>query len=669
MDTEEKKARMRELIQIINEHNYHYYVMDNPTISDAEYDKLFDELTALEADTGTVLEGSPTLRVGGDILPGFSPHTHVVPLWSLDKAKDAEGIRAWAVKAQKLKEEHESTNDITLPPLRYTLEYKFDGLTINLTYEDGSYKTASTRGNGYAGEEITEQARTIRSIPMQIPFKGKMEVQGEGYMPLSALEKYNESADEPLKNARNAAAGALRNLDPRETARRKLDACFYGVGYIEDRSFSSHMDMIQFLKENRFPTSKFLKVFDDIEALIAELDRAEDTRDKLDYLIDGMVIKIDDYATREALGFTSRFPRWALAYKFEAEEMTTKLLAVSWNVGRTGRVTPLAHLEPVELAGATIQNATLNNWGDIQKKKAAIGARVWIRRSNDVIPEIMGVAEDGGETTPIEKPTVCPSCGTPIMEKGANLFCPNSNGCREQIISRLTHFVSRDAMDIETLSEKTLLLLYQNGFIKDWDDLYKLKGREQEIEALERFGAKKTENLINSIEKSKDRELADFVYALGIPLIGKKTAKDLVKAYGTLENIMNAKAEELQSIRDIGAIVAQSVEEFFGDEKNRERIQKLLDAGVKPRSIAVASINADNPFYGKAVVLTGGLSRFTRKEAGDLLESLGATVAGSVSKKTDMVIAGEDAGSKLDKARELGIRVLSEDEFVSMIGQ
>ncbi len=669
MNTEEKTARMRQLIQTINEHNYHYYVMDNPTISDAEYDRLFDELAALEAETGTVLDGSPTLRVGGEILPGFKPHTHTVPLWSLDKAKDAEGIRTWAAKAQKTKAEYEGANDTVLPPLRYTLEYKFDGLTVNLTYEEGGYKTASTRGNGITGEEITEQARTIRSIPMQIPFKGKMEVQGEGYMPLSALEKYNENADEPLKNARNAAAGALRNLDPKETARRKLDACFYGVGYIEGKSFSSHMEMIQFLKENRFPTSRFLKVFDHIETLITELDKAEETRDKLDYLIDGMVIKIDDYATRQALGFTSRFPRWALAYKFEAEEMTTKLLAVSWNVGRTGRVTPLAHLVPVELAGATIQNATLNNWGDIQKKKAAIGARVWIRRSNDVIPEIMGVAEDGGETTPIEKPTVCPSCGTPIIEKGAHLFCPNSDGCKEQIISRLTHFVSRDAMDIETLSEKTLLLLHENGFIRDWDDLYKLKGREREIEALERFGAKKTENLIHSIEKSKDKELDDFVYALGIPLVGKKTAKDLVKAYGTLERLMGANAEELQNIRDIGAIVAQGVAEFFGDPKNRERIQRLLDAGVRPRSKAVTSINTDNPFYGKTVVLTGGLARYTRKEAGELLESMGATVAGSVSKKTDMVIAGEDAGSKLDKARELGIRVLSEDEFHGMSGQ
>jgi DNA ligase (NAD+) len=303
MSTEDKTARMRELIKQINEHNYHYYVMDDPTISDTEYDRIFDELAALETETRQVLDGSPTLRVGGEILPGFNPHTHIIPLWSLDKSKDAEGIRSWAAKARKLKEEYERANDITLPPLRFTLEYKFDGLTINLTYEDGQYRLASTRGNGFTGEEITEQARTIRSIPVQIPFMGRMEVQGEGFMPLSALDKYNETADEPLKNARNAAAGALRNLDPKETARRRLDACFYGVGYIEGGSFENHMEMIQFLKENRFPTSRFLKAFDDIEDVINELDRAEETREKLDFLIDGMSSKST---------ITPRERRWAL---------------------------------------------------------------------------------------------------------------------------------------------------------------------------------------------------------------------------------------------------------------------------------------------------------------------------------------------------------------------
>ncbi|MDP2892213.1 MAG: NAD-dependent DNA ligase LigA [Bacillota bacterium] len=662
----DKMDRMKQLAKEIENHNYRYYVLDDPIISDAEYDALFDELAALESETGTVLPDSPTRRIGGEVLTGFAPHRHISRLWSLDKAKNVHELCAWAEKMDKLREEY-NRGGLDLPPVQYVSEYKFDGLTINLTYESGKLTQAATRGNGVVGERILEQVRTIRSIPLQIAFKGKMEAQGEGYMPLSALKKYNEEADEPLKNARNAAAGALRNLELKVTAARKLDACFYGIGYIEGAEFHTHMEMAAFLKENHLPTSPYMKLHDKIESVLAELAPVEEQRDALDFLIDGMVVKINDFATRDALGSTDRFPRWAIAYKFKAEEMTTRLIGVSWNVGRTGRITPLAHLEPVDIAGATVKNATLNNWGDIQKKKVAIGARVWIRRSNDVIPEIMGLAEEGGETRPIEKPRCCPSCGAALTEKGAYLMCPNAVSCPAQIIARLTHFVSRDAMDIEALNEKTLELLFEKGMIADADDLYLLHTKVEQLQKLKGFGKKKAENLIRAIESSRERELPDFIYALGIPNVGKKTAKDLAKRFGTLGALITAAPGQLLEIKDVGGIVAQSITDFFADAVNRERIRRLLEAGVRPTETGAAKNIAGNPFLGKTAVLTGSLQRFTRKEAEDLLEDLGASVSGSVSKKTDMVIAGEEAGSKLDKARELGVKVVSEDEFYDML--
>jgi DNA ligase (NAD+) len=662
----DKTERMKELAGTIALHNYRYYTLDDPLISDAEYDALFDELTTLEKETGIVLPESPTRRTGGEILAGFAPHRHLMRLWSLDKAKDAEGLKAWADKAEKLRLEYSRDNP-PLDPIQYVSEYKFDGLTLNLTYENGLLVQAATRGDGVVGEGILEQVRTIRSVPLSIAFKGKMEVQGEGFMPLSALEKYNESAEEPLKNARNAAAGALRNLDPRVTASRKLEACFYAVGYIEGAAFKTHMEMAEFLRENQFKTSPHLKLHTSLESVLAVLDDAETQRDTLDYLIDGLVIKINDFRTREALGYTDRFPRWAVAYKFKAEEMTTLLKDVSWNVGRTGRVTPLAHLDPVDIGGATVKNATLNNWGDIQRKKAAIGARVWIRRSNDVIPEITGIAEAGEDARPIEKPTACPSCGTPLIEKGAHIICPNAASCPQQIIARLTHFVSRDAMDIEALSEKTLELLYHEKLITDADSLYTLKDKKTALLGLRSFKQKKADNLIAAIEQSKERDLPDFIYALGIPNVGKKTAKDLARRYGTLDAIMKASPQELLEVRDIGDIVAQSILDYFADGTNRERMMRLLEAGVKPRETTGTAAVSENFFTGKKIVLTGGLQRYTRSQAEDLLEALGGVMADSVSKKTDLVIAGTDAGSKLTKARELGIRILTEDEFYEIL--
>ena len=459
--------RMRELVDRLNETAYQYYTLDAPTISDKEWDALYDELVRLEKETGERLPDSPTRRVGGAVLPGFEPHTHLARLWSMGKAQSIAELRDWANRAEKLRLE------AGLPALKYVVEHKFDGLTVNLTYEGGHLVGAATRGNGVTGEEILQQALTIRTIPVRIPYEGRMEVHGEAFMKLSTLEAYNKTAKEPLKNPRNAAAGALRNLDPAVTAARKLSACFYDVGYIEGRSFADQREMLDFLRENRFPVSGCEVYADTLDGAIDAVHAVEASRADLDYMIDGAVIKITDFATREALGYTDKFPRWAVAYKFEAEEVTTTLEDVTWQIGRTGKLTPLAHVSPVELAGATVKRATLNNWQDIQRKRVKIGAKVWIRRSNEVIPEIMGRVDEYVEgEREVQKPESCPACGTPLTEIGAHLFCPNRDGCKPQIVMRLSHFASRDAMDIDTFSEKTAAQLVDAGLLQEADQLY-----------------------------------------------------------------------------------------------------------------------------------------------------------------------------------------------------
>ena len=399
------EQRIRELVDRLNEYSKAYHVMDAPRISDKEYDELYDSLLELEQQTGIVLPDSPTQRVGGDPLPWFEEHTHIQRLWSLDKVRTREDLTEWGNKVQRMAESQ------NLPPVKYALEYKFDGLTVNLTYYNGKLITGATRGNGVVGEDITSQIKTIRTVPLTIPFKGRMEVQGECYMKLSVLEEINANSDERLKNARNAAAGALRNLDPRITAKRKLDCFCYNVGYIEGKNFVDQNEMINFLRENGFTVNGYLKLCDSIDSVCDEIEKAEKSRPDLDFLIDGMVVKVRDFHTRRALGATDRFPRWAIAFKFAAEETTTIVRDITWEVGRTGKLTPRAHLDAVELAGATIRHATLNNWDDIQRKKVGIGSRVFIRRSNDVIPEILSSVEGDVPERQAEKPAVCPACG------------------------------------------------------------------------------------------------------------------------------------------------------------------------------------------------------------------------------------------------------------------
>ena len=409
---QEKLERMRALVDTLNETAYAYYVLDKPTIADAQWDAMYDELLALERETGERLPDSPSLRVGGAPLEGFEPHRHLARLWSMGKAQTQGEIAEWEARAQKLREQAIEQGE-ALPPLSYCVEYKLDGLNLNLTYDGGLLVGAATRGNGIVGEEILAQVRTIRTIPTRIAFQGRMEVDGEGIMRLSTLEEYNKTAQEPLKNARNAAAGALRNLDPNVTAQRKLDAFFYSVGYIEGKEFHTHEEMMDFLRENRFPVAPYSRSVATLDEAMACLREIEAQRETLDFLIDGAVIKISDMATQRALGYTDKFPRWAIAYKFAAQEMVTKLIDVTWELGRTGKLTPLAHLESVEIGGVTVSRATLNNIGDIRRKNVRIGAQVWIRRSNDVIPEIMGCVEDDAfDSLPeIQPPQCCPACG------------------------------------------------------------------------------------------------------------------------------------------------------------------------------------------------------------------------------------------------------------------
>jgi len=652
MTAEEK---IRALVQKLNETAYAYYVLDDPLISDMQWDRMYDELKKLESETGIILPDSPTQKVGGEPLKAFEEHRHINRLWSMDKVQSMEELEAWILRTEKLAEKTD---------LQYYLEYKFDGLTLNLTYRNGKLIQAATRGNGIVGEAILPQASTIHTVPKEIPYKGLLEVQGECIMRLSTLEKYNKTAKEPLKNARNAAAGALRNLDPAVTASRHLDAFFYQVGTIENPPYNSQPGMLDFLRENGFQVSPYLGSSKGREALEKCILDIEEQRSSLDWLIDGVVIKVGDYELRERMGFTEKFPRWAVAYKFKAEECVTKLLDVTWELGRTGKLTPLAHVEPVDFYGVTVRKATLNNMGDIRRKNVAIGCDVWIRRSNDVIPEIMGRAgEQKTEEKQIEKPAVCPACGKPLIERGANLFCMNRETCRPQAVARLAHFAGREAMDINGFSEKTAGQLYDQMGIRQPADLYTLT--PMDLLMLDGFKEKKAGNLSDALENSKHCELDTFLFALGIPNVGRKTARDLAQRFGSLDKLMAADEETLTAIPDVGPVVAGSITEYFSFPENNQMIEKLFAAGVHPTEMKAAE---DGAFSGMSIVVTGTLPTLSRKQAEDLIRSHGGNAAGSVSKKTAFVVVGEDAGSKLAKAQSLGIETIDEAELIRRAG-
>ena len=660
-----KIEEINELIEKIEELNYHYYTLDTPLVSDGEYDQLYDRLKELEEETGFSPENSPTKKVGGQVLEKFEKHFHISRLYSQDKAQSFEDLENWIGRVNRLRDSYNESHEDKLDDIEYILEYKFDGLTINLTYEDGKLRNAATRGNGSVGEEISAQVHTIKLVPRTIKEKSLLEIQGEALMPLSELERYNKENEFQLKNARNAAAGALRNLDTNETRKRNLIAYIYNIS-TTNLDFTSEEEMLDFLKDQGFvvhPYHKKVKTYDEI---IKELDKIEEERKTLDILTDGVVIKINDKKTQQALGYTNKFPRWSLAYKFEAEEYTTTLLDVVWNVGRTGKVTPSAILEPVDFSGVTVSRATLNNYDDILRKKVKLGSRVFIRRSNDVIPEILGVVDENQEGTKvIEKPSHCPYCGSELIEGNVHIICPNSLSCTPQLLARIEHFASRNAMDIEGLSEKTIGQLMDELGIKEVYDLYDLT--YDDLIDLERFGPKKTNNLLDAIEASKNVDLNRFIYAIGIPNVGERTARDLASQFKNFESLRKAEASELTQIPDIGDITAENIVEFFTDANINEAIDLLLSKGIKiNEGINEASTNK---LEGLTYVITGIIDNYKRDEVKDLIEKNGGKVTGSVSKNTDALICGENAGSKLDKAKSLDIKVIDGNELKEFLNE
>ena len=639
----DKLVRMKELIARLKELNYAYYTLDNPLVSDKEYDDLYYELVSLEKETGVILDDSPTQKVGDVVLDKFKKVKHQKKLYSLNKANSFEELREWY-------------DDMVSKGARsFSVEYKYDGLRVTLSYENGILKRGATRGNGLVGEDVTEQVKTIRNVPKTIEYREKVTVMGEVLMRLSELKKFNKTAKEPLKNARNAAAGALRNLDTKITASRNLDAIMYDILEI-DTPKSSQLEVHNFLNSNKFDTFDFFEIVSKFEDITKLIDYVDQTKSNLDVLIDGMVIKVNEYDVREKIGYTEKFPKWAIAYKFEAQELTSKVVGITWQVGRTGKLTPVCEIEPIELAGATVTHATLNNYDDIIRKDVAIGSRVFVRRSNEVIPEILGVAEHSQNSQKIEKPLVCPCCHTKLVYDDINIFCPNEL-CPDRIVNKLAHFASKNAMNIEGLSDKTILQLFKVLNVTKVSDLYKLQNSDLSI--LAGFKEKKIKNLLNSIQKSKNVTLDRFIYSLGINGVGSKTAKDLARHFGTFENLKNAKLEDLIAIKDIGDTIAQNIVEYFQNSQNLSLICELFDSGIKLESLD--SVNLDSVFAGKTVVITGTLENMSRDEATTLLESMGANVSGSVSSKTDFLLCGENAGSKLNKAQSLGVKIIDLD--------
>ena len=648
--------KQRQITDTLNKWAHEYYVLDTPTVSDKEYDALYDELVRLEKQTGIVFDDSPTRRVGGEPIKGFEKHEHIARLYSLDKSVDEEGLTAFLTRVEKAGAEARIKTD-------YTVEYKFDGLTVCLTYNEGKFVRATTRGNGIVGEDVTAQVLTIPSFPLVISYTGTLEVRGEAIIRLSVLEKYNQTATEPLKNARNAVAGAIRNLDPQITKQRKPEIYFYDVNYTSEGAELSQVQAHEFLKKEGFKVYPYFKVCKTPEEVVNAVREIEVQRHEIDVLTDGAVIKTDNPVLRSEMGATDKFPRWAMAYKFEAEEVTTLVKDVVWQVGRTGKLTPLALLEPVELGGATVSRATLNNYGDIIRKGVQIGARVLVRRSNEVIPEILGTTEANGDCKEITKPQACPYCQTPTVEEGAHLFCPNVD-CTPRIVAKLDHYASKNAMDIDGFSESTAQMLVARGMVKNFSDLYKLTA--DELATLDGFKDKKISNLLTAIEKSKTPTLDAFFFAIGIDGVGRVAAKDLAGRFGSIENLAKATEEELVALENVGEITARDITAYFNDEANISELEALKQAGVAP---VWSTQKAEGIFSGQSVVLTGSLSNYKRSEAQKLIEARGGVCQSSVTAKTTLVIAGEEAGSKLEKAKKLGIKIIDETEFTKLLNE
>jgi len=650
-----------ELRALINYHSELYYTKDEPEIEDYEYDNLMQELKRMEAENpGLITPDSPTQRIGGKVLEGFTTVTHEVLMQSLNDVFDKESVIDFGKKCElALGEEVE-----------FTTELKIDGLSVSLEYRDGYFFRGSTRGDGFVGEDVTENLKTIRSIPLKLTEPvSYLEVRGEVFMPHKSFEKVNEMLEmrgqKPLKNPRNAAAGSLRQLDSSVAAERKLDIYVFNIQRIEGKEIKTHTEGLLYLQKLGFKTIPQKEAFKTIEEAFLKVEKIGEERELLDFDIDGAVIKVNSISQRERLGSTAKCPKWAVAYKYPPEKKETKLIDIVIQVGRTGVLTPNAVLESVRLAGTTVSRATLHNEDYIREKDIRIGDSVIVQKAGDIIPEVLNVVKEkrNGSEKEYKMPDFCPVCNARVYrEEGEAAVRCSGSECPAQLSRNIMHFVSRDAMDIEGLGSSLVLKLLDSGLIKNASDLYELK--KEEIAKLDKMGEKSAENLINAIEKSKENDLSKLIFALGIRHVGARNAKILAMHFNTLDNLISANEEELSSVNEIGEIIAKSIVNFFSEPQNIEAVEKLRACGI---NFECREKKASGIFDGKIFVLTGTLPTLTRNEAAKIIEDNGGKVSSSVSKKTDFVLAGEAAGSKLDKAQSLGITVIDEDEFKNML--
>ncbi|WP_102706593.1 NAD-dependent DNA ligase LigA [Terribacillus saccharophilus] len=666
MNKEEAILELADLRKKLNQYNYDYHVLDNPQVSDYEYDQTLKRLLDIEAEfPDLVTNDSPSQRVGGTPLEGFNKVEHRVPMLSLGNAFNEEDLRSFDKRVR---------NGLETDDYSYICELKIDGLAVSLRYENGEFVQGATRGDGTTGEDITQNLRTIRSIPLRIDLEEAIEVRGEAFMPQKSFAALNaqkeENGEAPFANPRNAAAGSLRQLDPKIAASRNLDVFLYGSGLWETNNLDSHSGLLDYLEQLSFKTNKERRRCRTIEEVLAYVEEWSAKRRELSYEIDGIVIKVDKREQQDELGFTARTPRWAIAYKFPAEEVTTKLYDIELNVGRTGVITPTALLEPVRVAGTTVQRATLHNEDLIREKDIRIGDTVVIKKAGDIIPEVVRVVTDArtGDEKEFHMPEHCPECGseTVRLEEEVALRCINPN-CPAQLVEGLIHFVSRNAMNIDGLGEKVIIQLYRSELVHTIDDLYKLD--RDALLNLERMGEKSADNLLKSIEASKDNSLERLLFGLGIRFVGAKAAKTLAQAFETIDRLQQATVEELVAIDEIGEKMADSIYQHFQEDKVTQLIEELKAVGVNMtyKGIKPQEVTSDSIFSGKTIVLTGKMEALTRPEAKEKIEALGGIVTGSVSKKTDLLIAGEDAGSKYEKAEKLGIEIWDEARLIEAL--
>ncbi|WP_158734638.1 NAD-dependent DNA ligase LigA [Alteribacillus sp. YIM 98480] len=665
MNRKDAEEQVKKLRQLLDKYGYHYYVLDNPLVPDSEYDEKMQKLMKLEEEFPELQSNdSPTVRVGGPPLEAFEKVQHQIPMMSLGNAFNEQDLYDFDRRVRQ----------VTGDDVQYTCELKIDGLAVSLSYENGSFVRGATRGDGTTGEDITSNLKTVGSIPLRLRKPADIEVRGEVFMPKRSFERLNEAKENAgemlFANPRNAAAGSLRQLDPKIAASRNLDIFLYAIADDKGIGLKTHFEAITYMKELGFKTNPESKHCSSIEEVLEYVNSWVNRRNDLRYEIDGIVIKVDDLKQQQDLGFTAKNPRWAIAYKFPAEEKVTTLTGITLSVGRTGVVTPTAQLKPVKVAGTTVQRASLHNEDLIREKDIKIGDQVVIKKAGDIIPEVVRVLDDlrEGNEKDFEMPTECPACGSELvrLEEEVALRCINPQ-CPAQMQEALIHFVSRDAMNIDGLGEKVIQQLFSHNLVAGIADLYKLE--KEELLKLERMGEKSVQNLLNAIEASKENSLEKLIFGLGIRFVGSKAARTLAEHFETMERLQMASSDDLLAIYEVGEKMADSIVSYFEKPEAQALINELKELGInmtyKGPKKAVTAV--DSIFYGKTVVLTGSLENVTRKEAKQKIESFGGKVTGSVSKNTDLLIAGEDAGSKLTKAQEIGIEIWGEDQFLEEV--